>query len=397
MSVENAIKDVTEMVTELKSSQEKLEKRYDGLLKEREETLIEKILTEVEKGQKATLDKVEALETAFNRPEVKGDVNSESEKQFSEFLKKGTLEGRECRSLNIKAMATDNDPAGGYLVRPEFSSAIVSRIFESSPLRQLSSVVSGGSDELVMLIDDQEAGARWVGQGASGGVTDTPQLGQLRIFAHKMEADPKITTEQVQDSYVNVESWLQGKVSEYFGRLEATSLISGNGVGKPKGILSYTAGTSTYARDAIEQVASGSASNVAVDGLINTQNALKEPYQSGASWLMKRSIFGAILRLKSTSNYHFLGLQPTDRGGFSMSILDKPVYFADDMPVAGSGSLSVAYGNFKQGYTVYDRVGIEVLRDPYSAKGFVTFYTTKRVGGAVTNFEAIKLMKLSDS
>lgn len=382
------IKEVSEMLVALKDANASFEKKYDGLLNDVRIDLAETISKEIEQAQKKTQDRLDQLESSLDRPQV--DASAEGQKEFDAFLRK-----KETGSVTVKSMRTDSDPDGGYLVRPEFSNKVIGRIYETSPIRRLATVVSGSADSYVYLMDTDEAGARWVGQGASGGETSTPQLGEMTIYTHKMEADPKLTTEQVQDSFINVESWLQAKVTDKFARTEATAFMSGTGIGQPKGLLTYGAGTSTFSTSLIEQVVSGTSATVTIAGLVNTQNALKEPYQANATWLMKRSTFGAILLLNSANNYHFLGLQPSDRGNFVMNILGSSVVLADDMPVAAASSLSIAYGDFRAGYTIYDKQGIEILKDPFSSKGHYTYYTTRRVGGAVTVTEAIKLMKLS--
>ena len=388
--IKDKIQEVNTMLVALKDANTSFEKKYDGILNDVRNELANSISQKLEVMQKETNERLDSIEASVDRPAGEGNKDL-NKKEFDAFLRKQQTE-----TLMVKAMRTDSDPDGGYLVRPEFSSAVVSRIFETSPIRRLASVMSGSSDSFVMPIDDDELDANWTSQGATVSESDTPQLGEMTIYTHKMDAMPKLSVEQVQDSALNVESWLQAKLGDKFGRKEATAFVSGTGNGQPKGFLSYTAGSSTYARNAIEQVNSGSAGAVTVAGLVNTQNALFEPYQPNASWLMHRTTFGAILLLKSTDNYHFLGLQPTDRGSFTMSILGQPVVFAADMPVAASASLSIAYGDFRAAYLVYDKEGIEILKDPYSSKGHFLYYTTKRVGGAVVQVEALKLMKLSN-
>lgn len=400
--VKEKIEEVGRALEELKASQgELIKKGIDSVLSEKIGKIADEISSKCEAVQKEVAEekgRTDAIEAILNRMDGKSEdaKKEEGKSALNEFFRKGTLEGRDQRELVIKAMRTDSDPHGGYLVRPDYDSVISSRVFETSPLRQLARVVQGSGDVLITDIDDGEAAARWIGQGASGGQTSAARVAQSKIEAHKMEADPHISTEQLQDSYVNVESWHQGKVGDSFGRLESGSFVVGDNAGKPRGFLSYDSTSAVYERNKIQQVNSGASGAVSVNGLIDTQNALLEEYQGGAVWLMKRATFAAFLKLNSANNYHFLGLQPSDRGAFTMSMLGAPVRFADDMPAVGVDALAVAYGNFQRGYTIYDKAGIEVLRDPYTNKGFVTFYTTKRVGGAVTNFQAIKIMKLAN-
>jgi HK97 family phage major capsid protein len=189
---------------------------------------------------------------------------------------------------------------------------------------------------------------------------------------------------------MNVEAWIAEKVSDKFARTEATSFISGNGVGKPRGILTYASGTSF---NQVEQVVSGSAALLLPDGLISLVYALKAPYKVGAQFLMKRATVSAIRKFKDTTNQYLW--QPSVQAGQPDSLLGFPIMEADDMEAVAANALAVAFGNFKAAYQIVDRIGIRTLRDPYSSKPYVEFYTTKRVGGGVKNFEAFKIQKCS--
>ena len=345
------------------------------------------------------------LEAAMNRPgagEAKG-MDAELEQKhadaFRQYMANGTLpEGFKAGSegIEVKAMSTDVNPDGGYLVRPELSQTIITRVFETSPLRQVANVERTGAKSIDILIDDQEAAARWVGEGASDGQTDTPQLAQKVIAAHKIEADPRMTTEMIEDSYLDVEAWLSRKVADKFARTQNTAFVNGDGVGKPRGFLTYAAAATagTYERNAITQINMGSAAALNADGLIEVQNALKEEYQAGAVFGMKRTTFGAALQLKGNDNYFFSPVLMRD-GQASIQLLGKPVVFMDDMPAVAANALSVVYADFSTAYTILDRVGLQVLRDPFTNKGFVTYYTTQRVGGDVTSFDAIVIGKVA--
>jgi len=345
------------------------------------------------------------LEAAMNRPGagegkgMDGELEQKHRDAFRQYMANGTLpDGFKAGSegIEVKAMSTDVNPDGGYLVRPELSNTIITRVFETSPLRQVANVERTGAKSIDILIDDQEAAARWVGEGASGGQTDTPQLAQKVIAAHKIEADPRMTTEMIEDSYLDVEAWLAGKVADKFARTQNTAFVSGDGIGKPRGFLTYAAAAvaGTYERNAITQINMGSAAALNADGLIEVQNGLKEEYQAGAVFGMKRTTFGAALQLKGNDNYFFSPVLLRD-GQASIQLLGKPVVFMDDMPAVAANALSVVYADFGRAYTILDRVGLQVLRDPYTNKGFVTYYTTQRVGGDVTSFDAIVIGKVA--
>lgn len=344
------------------------------------------------------------LEAAMSRPGGEGkatdaEFDAKHRDALREYMAYGTLPtGFKAGSegVEIKAMSTDVNPDGGYLVRPELSQTIVSRIFETSPLRQVANVERTSAKSIDILIDDNEAAASWVGEGASVGETDTPELGQKVIAAHTIKADPRMTTEMIEDAYLDVEAWLSGKVADKFARKQNTAFVNGTGVNQPRGFLTYTAQavSGTYERGKINQVNMGSAAALNADGLIEVQNALKEGYQAGAVWGMKRTTFGAALQLKGADNYFFSPVLLAN-GQATMQLLGKPVIFMDDMPAVAANALSVVYADFSVAYTIVDRVGLQVLRDPYTNKGFVTYYTTQRVGGDVTNFDGIAIGKVA--
>ena len=387
--VEGIARDVTNFRAEVEEG-----KARDAVLEEKFSKAADQITAAMAELQA----KQAKLEAAASRMDMGGEVKDIGKKALDAYLRQGIApDGVKvgAEGLEIRAMRTDSQPDGGFLVRPELANFVIDRIFETSPVRRLANVITMGGKSIDILIDDNDAGARWVAEGASGGETSTPQLGQKTIYAHKMEADPRLTHEQTEDSYLDAEGWLSGKIVDRFTRLENTAFVNGTGVGQPRGFTTYPAWAvaGTYERDKVERLNSKAAANVAVDGLINTQNALKEAYQAGASWAMKRTTFGEVLKLKSTDNYNFLNLSVAPGNqNVEMRILQKPVTFMDDMAAVGAGNIVAAYADWRRFYTVADRVGIQVLRDPYTNKGFVTLYTFKRTGGDVTSFDAGKLM-----
>lgn len=295
------------------------------------------------------------------------------------------------QGAEAKSMSVGSDPDGGYFVSPVMSPRILSVIIESSPIRQLATVETIGSDAIEYPVDDAEAGAGWVGETESRTETSTPTVGVQRIPVHEMYAEPRATQKLLEDASVNIEEWLGNKIGEKFARLESSAFVTGNGIKKPRGFLTYGNGT---ARGQIEQVISGHATQITADGLIKLLVSLKEPYAAGAAFLMRRATVGDILVLKDSSGRYLWSPTVVEEGKPSV-LLGAPVHHAADMPAVAASALAVAYGNFKVGYTIVDRLGISVLRDPLTAKPFVKFYTRKRVGGDVTNFEALKLQVIS--
>jgi len=366
-----------------------------------DEAKLAKMADEVTAKMEALQEKQRKLEAAVSRPNstaTEPGFLAEHAKKFSDFMR--STARTEKTEIEVRAMNTNVQADGGYLVRPELSNFVVTRVFETSPMRAVANVESGSAKSRDYLIDDNEAASAWIAEGGTQAATDTPELGQKEIVAHTQRAQPSATWEMLADAYLDVEAWLAGKIADKFARTENTAFVSGNGVGKPRGILTYAdrASPEVYQRDRIRQIVTGAATTVSADGFIGQQNAIKEPYQARAVWMMKRGTFGEALKLKGADNYFFSPVLLRD-GQASMQLLGKPVVFADDIPSVGAGNLSVVYGDFSVGYTVYDRVGLQIIRDPFvlAGQGRVRFVTYKRVGGDVTNFEAFNIARCAAS
>jgi HK97 family phage major capsid protein len=395
LDIKQTVEDIARGYTAVRSEVDELKAGQKDVVTEQK---LQRITDDVTAKLEALQAKQAKFEAAQSRLDAPTEAKDMGRKDLDAYLRAGTApDGIKvgAEGLEIRAMRTDGQADGGFLVRPALANFVIDRIFETSPVRRLANVFTTGNKALDVLIDDNEAGFRWVGEGASGGKTPNPLLGQKTIYAHKAEADPYVSQEMLEDSYFDVEAWLQGKVVDRISRGENTAFVAGNGVSQPRGFTTYPAWASAgvYERDRIERINSTAATTVAVDGLILTQNALKEDYQAGASWAMKRTTFGAVLRLKSTDNYNFLGLSVAPGNqNIEMRILQKPVTFMDDMAATGAGNIVAAYADWRRFYTIVDRVGFQILRDPFTNKGFVTYYTYKRTGGDVTSFDAGKLM-----
>lgn len=333
------------------------------------------------------------LETASYDPQ--GDDHA---KAFGAFLRKG--QDADLIALERKAMSVGSDPEGGYMVPTELAQRIVTRQRDLTPMRQIATVMEVSSDALEMLSDRNEAEANWVAETASRTETATPALGKVRIPVHELSAQPKASQKLLDDAQINVEEWLAAKIADRFSRREGDAFINGDGIMRPRGLLTYA--TTTDDDDArswgvLQYVASGAAGAFAstnpADKLLDLVYKLKAPYLPKANWLMPRSVSAAIRKLKGgDGNYIW---QVSLQNGQPPTLLGFPVLFSEDMPAMASNSLSLAFGDFSEAYTIVDRAGIRMLRDPYTDKPNVKFYTTKRVGGDVVNFDAVKLMKFA--
>lgn len=303
----------------------------------------------------------------------------------------------ERKESEIKTLIAGSNPNGGYFIRPERSVTMIKRIFESSPVRRIANIETTNSDSMELVIDDDEAtSGGWVGETSSRGETDTPEIGLLTIPAHEQFAQPKATQKMLDDAGFDIEAWLSGKVTRKMIRTENSSFVVGDGSQKPRGFLTLDAWASAgvYERFALEQINSGAAGGLTGDGLKSLQNALIEDYQSGSVFGMKRATFEQVITLKDGNGAYLLDPRSL-KDGDTKILLGKEVIFMDDMPAVAADALSVVYGNFQIGYTIVDRIGFRVLRDELTAKPFIKFYTTKRTGGDVTNYESLKIQKLA--
>lgn len=346
-----------------------------------------------------TKQRMDRFETAQNRlnvdmgsnPVVMGETNAEYKAAFNSYLRKGMDSALE--QLQTKALSVGTDANGGYLVPNELAKMIVEIVNESSPMRSLATVETISSDALDLVEDPNDFGASWGDETTDRTTVDTatPTLSRTTIATFEMYAQPKATQKLIDDASINVEQWIAQKVADKFARLEATAFISGDGSTQPHGILTFPAGT-TYGTQ-IEQKTTGTSATVTADSLIQLYYALKDEYAKRATFLMHRTTVQAVRLLKEATTNQYLW-QPGLAAGTPDSLLGVPVALASDMPVPAASSLSIAVGDFKRAYLIVDRVGIRTLRDPFTSKPFVKFYTTKRVGGEVVNTDAIKILKL---
>jgi len=309
------------------------------------------------------------------------------------------------------ALHTGSDAAGGFLVSPDRSDAIRARTFDQSPMRQLATVETTTSDVLEVPVDsDDIAAGGWVAELGTRGETATPRVGLQKIEVHEQFAQPHVSQRLLEDADRDLDAWLTARIADKFARTEGTAFINGNGVGRPRGILSYAADavtTDDATRDwgVLQYVPSGAAGGFPTvsglagatdaDALVTMTSKLKPVYRANARWLMNRSTAATLRTLRDADGRYLW--QDGLIAGAPAALLGFEVVTDEGMPAIASDSFSIAFGDFRAGYTIADRRGITVLRDPFTSKGVVKFYATQRVGGDVTDSEAVKLLKFAVS
>jgi HK97 family phage major capsid protein len=317
---------------------------------------------------------------------------------FDAYVRSGDSAG--LRELELKAMSVGSNPDGGYLVPEEVETMIGRRLANISPIRAIAGVrtISGNVYKKPFVTTGPAVG--WVGETASRTQTSSPTLAELSFPAMELYAMPAATATLLEDTAVNIDEWIAGEVEQAFAVQEGAAFISGDGSNKPKGFLASTiVAESSWAWEKLGYIATGEAGAFAdtapVDALIDLVYALKAGYRQNAVFVMNRKTQAAVRKLKDDDGAYLW--QPPAVAGGRASLLTFAVIEAEDMPDIAANSYSVAFGDFLRGYLVVDRAGVRVLRDPYSAKPYVLFYTTKRVGGGVQDYDAIKLLKFAAS
>lgn len=390
--------EVAALFNEFSSAFEEFKRTNDQRLKDIEKRgvtdgLIEgklERLNAVLDGHKAALDRVSA-ERARPALEGKGAFpNGEYKEAFSAYVKRG----------EEKALQVGVGADGGYVVPAEVETEITRLMTGISPIRAIAGVrqVSASVYKRPITLTGPQTG--WVGETASRPTTTSQTLAELSYPTTELYAMPAATTAFLDDAAVDVGQWIADEVNAAFAAQETTAFVNGDGTNKPKGFLaSTTVAESSWSWGNLGYVATGTsgalpASNGS-DVLIDLVYALKAGYRQNANWVMNRKTQGALRKLKdSDGNYLW---QPSATADGRASFMGFPLVEAEDMPNIGANSLSVAFGDFRRGYLIVDRQGVNVLRDPYSSKPYVLFYTTKRVGGGVADYDAIKLLKFGTS
>lgn len=336
------------------------------------------------------------------RPGAGADEQSEEQaarkQAFDRYLRKGE-QGLD--DLQRKAMQTGSDTDGGFLVLPEMDMTIDRIAPTISAMYRLANVVTIGTAKWEKLVKTAGMSMRRVAEGAAGGETTNPKYSQIAIEAFEAEVEPWVYNATLEDASIDLAADLAEEAAIGFAEGAGSEFISGNGVGKARGITGYSnVANSAYAWGSVGYITSGKsaafASVAPADKIVTLQHALKSQYRPGAVWLMNDATLGTVRQLKDQSGSYYLW-QPDPAAAFGGRLLGNAVEVDDNMPDIAAGAYSIAFGNFKRGYTIVNRAGTTLIRDNVTAKGTTKFNFRRRFGGGISHFEAIKLMKFATS
>jgi HK97 family phage major capsid protein len=349
------------------------------------------------KQQETKMTMMERKSQGARRPALAAGTAEEAphKKAFEAYLRSGDDDSLRGLELEGKAMSTAVAGDGGYLVDPQTADVVKSTLASTASIRAIANVVQVEATSFDVLIDHSDVGHGWATETSSVTETGTPTIDRITIPLHELSALPKASQRLLDDSAFDIDGWLAGRIADKFARAEADAFINGDGIDKPKGFLTHpTVDNAAWAWDSIGYVATGVDGDFdGGDSIIDLVYSLGAQYRANAAFVMNSKTAGAVRKLKDGDG-RFLWSDGLSAGE-PAQLMGYPVLISEDMPDPATGAHAVAFGNFAAGYTIAERPDLRVLRDPFSAKPHVLFYATKRVGGDVSDFAAIKLLELS--
>lgn len=352
--------------------------------------------------QEERLTMLDRKQMTFGRPALatSAEVEVPHKKAFGAYLRSGDDDGLRGLVLEGKAMSTAVAADGGYLVDPQTADTIRSMLVSTSSLRAVANVVQVEATSFDVLIDRTEVGSGWATEVGAQAETGTPTIERISIKLHELSAMPKASQRLLDDSAFDVEGWLAGKIATRFIRAEAGAFINGDGVDKPRGILlPAKVANAAWSWGNLGYIPTGAAADFATanasDCIVNLVYALGADYRANGTFLMNSKTAGAVRKMKDADGRFMWG--DSLQAGEPARLMGYPVLICEDMPDVGANTYPIAFGDFTAGYTIAERPDLRILRDPFSAKPNVLFYANKRVGGDITDFAAIKLLKVAVS
>ncbi len=352
--------------------------------------------------QEERLTMLDRKSYAAGRPALSAAVDHEAphKKAFGAYLRAGDDDGLRGLSLEGKAMSTAVSSDGGYLINPEMAQRIQGVLRSTVSVRSVGNVVNVDSSSFDVVIDRTDLGSGWATEIAAFAETATPTIERISIKVHELAAMPKVSQRLLDDAAFDVEGWLAERIANKFARAEAAAFVSGDGIDKPKGFLAYNkVANASWAWGSLGYVPTGGAADFAAtnasDAIVDLVYSLGSQYRANGTFMMNSKTAGAVRKMKDADG-RFMWSDGLALGEPSR-LMGYPVLVAEDMPDIAANAYAIAFGDFHAGYTIAERPDLRILRDPFSTKPNVLFYATKRVGGDVTDFNAIKLLKFAVS
>ena len=377
-------KDWADFKASMAEKDKELAKKFDDVVTTEKLDRINSSVGELQKAVDAANVKIAAMSVGAGGDKPVKD--REYTDAFTAHVRKGEVQA---------ALNKGQDDEGGYLAPIEWDRTITDQLIEISPMRQIASAQTISTAGFSRLFNLHGTASGWVGETATRPETNTPEFGTMNFTPGEIYANPAATQQMLDDAQIDLESWLAGEVQTEFAYQEGLAFISGNGTNKPAGFLTFITGGSNAAKNplgAIEVKTTASATAIDSDELLDLVYLLPSAFTAGARWVMNRTTQGVIRKLKDgDGNYLW---QPSYVAGQPAQVAGYPVTEMPGMPDVAAEATPIAFGDFKRGYLIVDRAGVRVLRDPYTKKPYVLFYTTKRVGGGVQDPQTIKVLKM---
>lgn len=376
--------DFKEFKDTMQAKDKEIEKRFDDVVTTEKLARIDASVSDLQAAVDAANAKLAAAEMG-GLGGADTPVDAEYTQAFRAHFRAGEIQA---------ALNKGNDEEGGYLAPVEWDRTITNKLVEVSPMRQISTIQRISGSGFKKLFNLRGTGSGWVGEETARTETNSPEFGSMTIETGEIYANPAATANMLDDAEINLENWLAGEVDTEFAFQEGGAFVAGNGTNKPYGFLTFAEGAANAAKNplgSIEVVELAGQEAVTSDELLDLIYALPSSYTLNARWIMNRTSQGKVRKLKDgDGNYLW---QPSAVAGQPATLHAYPVTEMQDMPDLAAGAMPIAFGDFRRGYLVIDRAGVRVLRDPFTNKPYVMFYTTKRVGGAVIDPQAIKIAK----
>lgn len=353
----------------------------------------------------------ETKEAAEYRSAFMGWVRNPSDIRATQELQ---VKGRELKKANAAALGgddgwetratqtvTSSGSAGGFAL-PEIIERQIQRLsVDISPIRQIATVRTVGSPDYKELFDINGAGFEWVGETDTRNQTNTPDLAEVAPTFGMASARPQASEESLDDLFFDVEGWLTSSAAEAIAQGEGAAFISGNGTKKPTGFLAGPTPVATVdasrAFGTLQYIPSGQAAALptSADVFLDMVYSVRARYRNNARWVTAKLVLAAMRKYKDSTGQYLW--QPAMTAGQPATFMNYPIVEAEDMPAVAANAFPLAFGDFKEGYLIADRVGMRITRDEITTPGFVKFYVRKRVGGKLRNTQAIKLLKIATS